>query len=258
MTGSIITILAPRGGSGKTLLACNLAVVLSAGGDRTVCLVDLDIDSGDVAGSFGLPSPATVTPSASPDGHLVAAMLPELLTPYAPGLDCVLAPTMPGESQKVVAAFVEELLTALQARYDFVVIDTPTRMSSLVQAAIDVSDHHVIVTTPQFPAMRSLRRTLDILDLLGTRNTRRTIVLNHADAVGGLSETQVSRFVRAKVAGRIPTSRDAFSSINAHTPLAVSDPQHAVVDAISDFAKAHLMPTYDTSLIPSARPANPI
>lgn len=255
MTGSIITILAPRGGSGKTLLACNLAIVLCRESTRSVCLVDLDLDSGDVAGSLGLASPPSLTPCATADGHLVSKRLSELLTAYAPGLDCVLAPTIPGESQKVASDFVEELLMALRARYGYVVVDTPMQMSGRVQAALDVSDHHVVVTMPELPAMRSLRRTLDILDLLGHSRPVRTIVLNRADAAGGLTDAQVIRLVRARVAGHLPSSPDVCHSINTQTPLAVSDPRHPVVEAIRLFAATHLQPDCDSPCIPDPRSA---
>src|SRR4051812_42694706 len=47
--GQLVTVFSPKGGVGKTTLAVNLAVALSDGGARKVCLVDLDLAFGDVA-----------------------------------------------------------------------------------------------------------------------------------------------------------------------------------------------------------------
>jgi Mrp family chromosome partitioning ATPase len=49
--GQIITVFAAKDGCGKTTLATNLAVVLHDGGARRVCLIDLDLESGDIASS---------------------------------------------------------------------------------------------------------------------------------------------------------------------------------------------------------------
>src|SRR5206468_2551265 len=102
----------------------NLAVVLGLA-DASVCLVDLDLAEGDVAGFLALDAPARMTSAASPDGHLVAEQLETVLQPYGYGIDCVLAPLMPGDCERVSADFVEELLTVLRSRYDYVVVDTP-------------------------------------------------------------------------------------------------------------------------------------
>jgi pilus assembly protein CpaE len=251
--GSVVTVLAPRGGSGKTVLACNLAVVLGLAG-ADVCLVDLDFAAGDIAGSLGLEVPASVMSAASADGHLVDMLLPSLIQPYKFGVDCVLAPMTPGDSEKVTAEFVEELLALLRSRYDFVIVDTPTRMSSRVQAALDMSDHHVLLSTPTRPALRSTRQTLDVLDLLCIPQAKRSVVLNHADTPGGLSDYTVGAIMRDAVAGRLPDSPEVMVSINNRIPLAISDPKHPYVTAVSKFAAAHLSAIHaDTALVAQRR-----
>src|SRR5262249_51420921 len=51
-TAPLICVLGPKGGTGKTLTACNLAVSLASAGQR-VAVVDLDLQFGDVALSLG-------------------------------------------------------------------------------------------------------------------------------------------------------------------------------------------------------------
>nr|BFE89246.1 hypothetical protein GCM10020093_118480 [Planobispora longispora] len=67
--GRIVTVLATKGGCGKTTVATNLAVTLADGGRRRVLLVDLDVEFGDVAIALQLtPSAASPTPSRWPTG----------------------------------------------------------------------------------------------------------------------------------------------------------------------------------------------
>src|SRR6185437_6857954 len=122
--GRVITVYAAKGGCGKTTIATNLAVVLNADGARSVCLVDLYLEFGDVAVSLQL-TPARTLIDAVDDGHIDEGNLLNLVTNYRPSLDCVLAPIEPGDADRIPAAFVGELLEALTSSYEFVVVDTP-------------------------------------------------------------------------------------------------------------------------------------
>src|SRR5206468_4013843 len=55
----MICVLGPKGGTGKTLTACNLAVGLASAGNR-VALVDLDLQFGDVGLALGLAPDQTI------------------------------------------------------------------------------------------------------------------------------------------------------------------------------------------------------
>ena len=46
--GQIVTVMSAKGGSGKTVTATNLAVLLARQPDTTICLVDADLQFGDV------------------------------------------------------------------------------------------------------------------------------------------------------------------------------------------------------------------
>ena len=52
--GRVITIASPKGGVGKTTVATNLAVGLTASAPQSTVLVDLDVQFGDVASALGL------------------------------------------------------------------------------------------------------------------------------------------------------------------------------------------------------------
>jgi pilus assembly protein CpaE len=254
LSGSVITILSGKGGCGKTTIANNLAVVLSDGGESRVCLVDLDLALGDVASSLGLSASASLLTGVLADGRLNSDHLPDLLTPYLNGVDCLLAPAGPGDSEKIPAQVIEDLVHELRTRYDYVVIDTPGRISSRVLAALDSSDHHVVVSTLEFPALRRVRLTVEMLRLLAHRGASTSIVLNRADLEGTFTDAEIDKIVRSPIAARVPVSPAVGVSINDQSPLAVSDPDHPVVSAIRDFAVTHLGMSRRTAAIPSASP----
>jgi len=228
VAGRVVTVFAPTSGYGKTTVATNLAAVLNAQ-SRHVCLIDLDLAYGDMASVLGFPPPDSADATGS-------------VTRIRAGLDCVLAPIRPGNTDRVVSPdAVGELLAGLTDRYDYVVVDTPAQFCGQVLCALDLSYHHLVVATPERPALRNLRRTLDILDLLTYPREARAVLLNRCGSHGGLPDEDVDALVRNPVAARLPITADVPASINAGVPLAISAPDHPFVGALRRFASTHVL-----------------
>ncbi|WP_112243960.1 AAA family ATPase [Kribbella monticola] len=267
-SGQVITVFAAKGGCGKTTLATNLAAVLHDRGAHRVCIFDLDLEFGDVAGVLGLRSERSMadalsadaaggtsygdlaqgegsyrddgSPGNPPYGDLAAAVVLKLMTSYRPGFDCLLAPTRPGEAGLIPVSLVSRLLELLPLLYDFVVVDTPSRFSTQVLAALDAADHHVLVTTPDRPALKNLRATIDMLDLLQYDRTTRSIVVNRSDAAADLPASVLDELVRSPIASHLPSWNGVPASINRGEPLVAADRDHPVSLAIRHLAAALL------------------
>lgn len=239
--GAIVTVFAAKGGCGKTTLAVNLGVALAKSGRAKVCVVDLDLAFGDVAISVQLDPVRNIVDAVSMTGHLDVTGASSLLTRYLPGLEMLLAPVTPGDAERVPPALVTELLTILRGMFDYVVVDTPAQFSEHVLAAMDISAHHVLLTTPDVSALKNLRVTLDMLDLLSYPREIRSVVLNRSDAKVGLSLEDVERAVRFPIAAHVPSSRAVPISINKGTPITLSGAGHPVSQAIVRFAQQRLL-----------------
>jgi len=239
--GKVVTVFAAKGGCGKTTFALNLAVALASDPTRRVCVVDLDLSFGDVAISVQLDPARTIVDGLPMAGHLDDTGASSLLTNYRPNLEMLLAPVTPGDAEKIPPSLVGELLGVLRGIFDYVVVDTPAQFSEHVLTAMDASAHHVLLTTPDVPALKNLRITLDMLDLLSYPREIRSVVLNRADAKVGLSLDDVQRVVRWPIAAHIPSSREVPISINRGTPIALASPAHAVSQAISRFAQQRVV-----------------
>jgi pilus assembly protein CpaE len=240
--GKIITVFTAKGGVGKTFLAINLGVVLAQRGANQVCVVDLDLSSGDVAISLLLDPVRTLADAVPMSGHIDTTGAASLLTPYRPGLDMLLAPVTPGDAEKVPPSLAGELLAVLRTMFDYVVVDTPPSLSEHVLTALDASAHHVLLTTPDVPALKNLRVVLDVLDMLSYPPEIRSVVLNRAEPKLRLTQEDVERVIRAPVAAQIPASRAVPISVNKGTPITLASPGHAVSKAINNFARQRLLP----------------
>jgi pilus assembly protein CpaE len=239
--GRVTTVLAARSGCGKTTFATNLATVLGADGAESVCLVDLDLAFGDVAGMLGIEPQRTLAEAIPLTSQLHQSNVHTVLSTTAfSRFDCVLAPTEPGEAERVPVALVGKLLTKLAWLYDHVVVDTPTQLSAHTLAALDSSHHHVLLTTPDRPALACLRRTLDMLDVLSYDHILRTVVVNRGDSRVGLDVSDVEALVRSPVAAGLPYCWEVPAAVNLGVPLAALRPEHRFSEAVRLFAAEHV------------------
>jgi pilus assembly protein CpaE len=229
--GKVITVFSAKGGAGKTTVATNLAATLNDRGAARVCLVDFDLEFGDVAITLRLDPRKTVADMLAWDEFTPDAV-PTLLTSAGPRFDCLLAPVGPGQSEKLPTALTGRLLEHLAENYDYVVVDTPAGFTEHVLAALDASDHLVLITAPELPSLKNLRLTLDMLDLLGYSKDIRSLVVNRADVKAGLTPADLEDVTMTPLTAHIPSSPDVPASINRGVPLAVDQPDHPLSRAL--------------------------
>jgi len=233
---TVVTIFAGKGGCGKSVVATNLAAVLAAGGGRRVLLMDLDLQFGDVAIMLQLPPTRSISDAIGMAGKFDEAGLRSVLTAYRPGFDVLLAPASPAEGEHVSRELVTEVIEVARVMYDFIVIDTPPFVTDQVLAALDLSDYYVPIVTPDLPTLKSMRLTTEMFDLLEYPRERRLVVFNRANTEVGLTAEDVEEAVGANLAVHMPSSRDVPVSVNKGVPIALSDPEHPVSQAMRRLA----------------------
>jgi pilus assembly protein CpaE len=251
LDAKVITVFAAKGGCGKTTLATNIAVALAAGGARRVGLMDLDLAFGDVAIMLQLVPERSIADAVGLGEQLDDTALRTLLTPYGPGVDTLLAPAGPAEAERITQGLVTEVLQLARGMFDYLVVDTPPQFTDHVLAALDASHLHVLLTTPDIPALKNLRITLDTFDLLDLPKENRMVVLNRSDAKVGLTAADIERVIRVPISAHVPSSRDVPVSINRGVPIMVDNPQHPVSKAIREFSLGRL--TNPNPITPAAR-----
>ena len=95
-SGSLIAVLGPKGGTGKTLTTCNLGDLHGERGKR-VAVVDLDLQFGDVGLSLGLVPERTVYDLAKAGGSLDVEKVEGYMADHASGIHVLLAPARPDQ-----------------------------------------------------------------------------------------------------------------------------------------------------------------
>lgn len=232
----IVTVFAGKGGCGKSVVATNLAVALAANGARRVCLIDLDLQFGDVGIMLQMAPERSIADAIPMVGRLDTDGVRSLLTHYRAGVDTLLAPTTPAEGDQVTREVITELLAVARTMFDYIVVDTPSFFSYQVLSALDVTDWYVPIVVPDLPTLKSVRLTLDMFDMLQYPREKVRTLLNRSDSQVGLSHGDVEQAIGTEIDIRMPSSRDVPVSVNKGMPLVIDHPVHPVSVAIRALA----------------------
>lgn len=224
--GRVVLVFGAKGGCGKTTVATNLAAALAQSNVGRVCLVDLNLDFGDVAIAMQVEPTRTVSDALGMQGGLDREGLRSMVVSAGERLDLLLAPRQPADAEFIGADLVEEVIRLLAEIYDFVVIDSPPAFNEGVLKCFDLADSYVLLTTLDMMALKNFKVTLDTLDALGYPRARWRVVLNRCDSHVGLTAEDVEAVIGLPIEVRLPSSKDVPASINRGVPLVVDSPRH--------------------------------
>jgi pilus assembly protein CpaE len=218
MGGKIISVYSPRGGSGCTVIAANLAVTLHSEDTPTV-IVDGDLQFGDVPVLFDSVSKLTVLDLAPRVSELDPEMVDEVLTTHSSGVK-ILHPPRPERAELVAGPHFSQLLTYLSKHFSFVIVDTSHRLSEVTMAALDVSNLILLVSTLDIPAIARTRKFVDLVPLLNLDLQRVMLVINQYDQRVGITPEKLAHAFGKDAEAIIPLSRDlVLESINRGVPF---------------------------------------
>jgi pilus assembly protein CpaE len=240
----LIVVLGPKGGTGKTLTVCNLAVALAERNARPV-VVDLDLQFGDVGLALGMSPSRTVYDLAVAGGDLDGEKVEGFLSRHESGAKVLLAPVRPDQAAAIEIGFLRKVLEILRGSYDFVLVDTPPAFSPEVIAAIDSSSHLCVVGMLDALSLKDTKIGLETLAQMGYRADEIELVLNRADTEVGISERDVQAVLGKTPDVLVPSDRAIPRAITEGRAIVQSDPKSGAARALTSLADQYLVKARD-------------
>jgi pilus assembly protein CpaE len=228
--GRVVTVFSPKGGTGKTVTASNLASALAKQGRKTL-LLDLDLQFGDAAIVMGIEPEKTVYDLVVAPGELDFEKLAGYTTKHPCGLDILPAPLRPEDAELVTESKITRLLEVARECYDVIVVDTSPFFHGPMLATLDRTDELLVLCGLDVPTLKNVRLALQTLELLSFPTSRVRFVLNRANTKVGLSKKEVETALKVQIGVELPSDRQVPVSVNQGNPIVLSD-------SGSDFAKA--------------------
>ena len=236
--GKIITVYSPKGGTGCTTIAVNLAIALNNEDTRTV-LVDANLQFGDVAVFVNEQGKNTILELAPRVDDLEPDVVEEILIKHeASGIRILAAPQRPEMAEKVSADQFSKVLEFLQRMYAYVVVDTSSILTDVVLSTIDISDVLVLVTTQEIPSIKNARLFLDLIQPMGISKERIIFVMNRYDKRIAITPERVSENLKHEVSATIPLDEKVvITAVNRGVPFMLDNKSQPVGRGIFSLAE---------------------
>ena len=239
LRGELITVLGPKGGTGKTITATNLAVALADSGAKPL-VIDLDLQFGDVGLALGLKPERTIYDLVQTGGSLDAEKIEGFAIKHFSGASALLAPTRPDQAAVVTTAFLRDLFTVARRSYDFVIVDTAPAFSPEVIVAIDASSHLCLVGMLDALSLKDTKIGLETLKQMGYSTDDVTLVLNRADSSVGISMSDVYSLLKKDPDILVPSDRSIPRALTVGETIYEADPKSGAGRAYESLAQHYL------------------
>ena len=247
--GTVIAVVSASGGSGKTFFATNLAYHLQSSSQKQTCLVDLDLQFGELSTALRLKPRHTIHDLVS-DGEDedLPRRFEECLERHESGIRVLAAPDDPEQADAIDALQVASVIEAARSRFDCVVIDTPTALSEAVLVAIEQADQIFVIATLDLPSVRNLGIMMATLKKLKVPVERVTLLLNKVEKDVGIDVARVEQYFPQGFSMVIPYGREVNRSLNMGQPVLAYAPRGAVSRTLVAGLEATLAPATPAEL----------
>jgi len=210
--GHVIAVYSPQGGVGTTMIATSLASGLMKDGSK-VLLIDADLQFGDVGIMLNLQSQSTMVELIPDVDDLDTELFENIVATHDSGLKVLLGPSRPEFSEEVERnpEALSQIIRKIAEHYDFVVIDTSTRIDDLLLSLFDVASKIVTVCMPTIPSVKNTRLVLDLFDKLKYPPDKVMLTVNRVPEDRQARKTtvsleKISHYLKRPVVAAIPSN----------------------------------------------------
>lgn len=234
--GKMITLFSTKGGVGKTTLACNLAIALATETGKSVVLVDLDLQGGDVAVILNMTVTQTIADLVQEELHDDIALTDTFLAAHFSGIKVLCAPNSPEHAELVQPEHVTEIINYLKAKYDYVIVDTSPSYSEINLNVLEVTDKILVLVAQDLPTLRHVRSTIQVLNAL-QYTEKIDLVLNQLRP-DGINVKELEKNLGQVMVTIIPTDdKTVLQSVNKGQPFVLGQKNSRVAECIFDLSQ---------------------
>lgn len=233
----MLVVFSSKGGVGKTTVACNLAVSLAQETGEKVVLVDLNLQGGDVALMLNILPRGTIAELVQEEDRSEFSVVDSYLYPHLAGLKVLPAPLKPEQGELVAVKDAEAILKLLKDNYTYVVVDTAPGFNDLNLSALEMADDILLIVTPDLPALKHAKTSLEVLERLTlARNVK--IILNKSTVESGLLLPEINKILEVTPVAILPhAEKMVLNSINRGHPFVLTQHRCALTQRLRELAQ---------------------
>jgi pilus assembly protein CpaE len=255
--GHLITVFSPKGGTGKTVIATNMAVAVARQKKGKVLLLDLDLQFGDAAVMLGITPERTLHDLVNAPGELDSEKLTGFAARHPAGFDVLAAPLRPDEAEFIPEDKILNLLGVARQSYDTIIVDTAPFFYGPMLATLDNTEELFLVCVPELPTLKNAYVTLKTLELLSFPTQRVRVIMNRSNLRQGLKAKDVESVLGTNIGFELPEDEEVQAALNVGTAVVLANksaPFSRQVVKLADSLMASAAETNGTPLVASEGP----
>jgi pilus assembly protein CpaE len=225
--GQLFAVYSPKGGTGTTTIAANLAIALRLMTQKKVVLVDGNLTMGDINVVLNMVSGRNIVDIKDRIADLDEDLLNDVLATHASQVKVLLAPPNPQDGATVTEEELRSILNVLRSEYDYVVMDTNSSFEDKTVSVLDMADRIVVLMTLEMTCIKNIKLFMELTELLGFPHEKIMLVLNKADNRMGIRVENVENNIQHKVVLQIANAPlEVTLSVNQGVPLVIGKRDH--------------------------------
>ena len=232
------TVFSPKGGSGTTTIATNLAISLHKTLKEDVLLIDGKHLFGHIALYCNLRTGNSITDLIAHAGNLDERLIKQVVARHTSGIHVLPSPNSIVEAQGIKPEVLFKVIQSLQMVFPNIIIDGGNNLNENTVTYMDSSDKILLVLNPDIASMRDVRLFMEISATLSYPKDKMLLILNLSGRKADVKIQEIENILKMKIFGKIPADDNlALSSLNEGVPILLKKPRHPISKAFNDIAK---------------------
>ncbi|HKX78248.1 MAG TPA: P-loop NTPase [Novosphingobium sp.] len=179
----MFSVVRSTGGCGATTVITHLAEALAQHhpGEHGVCVIDLDLQGGDVAAFVGETPNVSIAALLEAGDRLDNDLLRSAITSTRFGFSVVAAPSAVTPLETVDLDQLLTILRLVRSRYRYVLVDLPAAWTNWALSVALASSQVLLLTDFSISSLRQAKRRLELFASVGMDAERIKVVANRAE-----------------------------------------------------------------------------
>jgi len=219
--GQIISVFSNKGGIGKTTIAANLALKIAEVTEKKVCLVDLNLQLGDITTFLDVTPSFDISYVVTHLSRIDESFLLSSLEKYKDKELYILAdPPNVEQAEEISADDITSVLSMLKEMFAYIIVDTSSSFDIKTLTCLDISDFIMLVSMVNLPSIRNCQRCMDLFERLEYKKEKVKLVVNRYNEEEEITIEDVEDALGHEVYWKIPNSYfSVMSAINKGVPV---------------------------------------
>lgn len=231
----MIVFASAKGGVGKTIISVNMAVALADRGFST-CIIDGDLQFGDVNLALDIQPKLTISDLAQDDRPLTSSVIGDYLQEHASGVDILSAPLKPELADLVTPDLVKSICEKSLVQHEYLIADLSSGLSELNMTFMEIASKIYIVTDLEMAALKNSRLMIKTLKLLGFGD-KISVIGNRGDMEGIVKFKDLPGILEVEKIHYISNDFNTVSkSFNIGVPFVTNKPREKISVEVSSIA----------------------